>query len=272
MTPEQNSAWDHSNHDAFVHYYEDAHLSDAAVKRLTSVRDIVLARLGRTGQTLDVLDIGCGPGAQSFLWAELGHRVLGLDVSEQFIALAKNRARPSAYTIDFQVASAANLPCPSESIDICVAIELLEHVVEWERCLDEFTRVLRPGGALFITTTNTLCPKQQEFDLPFYSWYPGFLKRRYERLAKTTRPELASFATYPAVNWFTFYGLQRELSRRGCRSEDRFTIANIQNKPGLKRASFHLVRALPPLRLLAHIATPSTWILAIKKGSPTSST
>ncbi len=62
---------------------------------------------------------------------------------------------------------------------------------------------MRPGGVLYLTTTSCLCPSQMEFRLPLYSWYPGFLKRRYERLAKTTRPELANFAIYPAVHWFS---------------------------------------------------------------------
>ena len=149
-------------------------------------------------------------------------------------------------------------------MDVCLAVELLEHVAAWEQCLDEFTRVLRPGGALFLTTTNVLCPKQQEFGLPMYSWYPAPLKRRYERLATTTRPEIASFATYPAVNWFSFYGLRRRLARGGCRSYDRFDIVNASKKSALKRFALHVVRVLPPARFVAHVTTPSTWVLAIK--------
>ena len=54
-----------------------------------------------------------------------------------------------------------------------------------------------------------------EFNLPLYSWYPDPLKRYCERLAVTTRPQVANFDKYPAVNWFSFYELRVFLSRYG---------------------------------------------------------
>src|SRR5207247_8295796 len=120
-------------------------------------------------------------------------------------------------------------------------------------------------GILFLTTTNALCPKQQEYDLPLYSWYPGWLKRRYERLARTTRPELATFATYPAVNWFTPYSLRRELVARGCRALDRYDVVDPMAKRGLKRLAVRAARSSMAGRFLAHLLTPASWVLAVKR-------
>jgi ubiquinone/menaquinone biosynthesis C-methylase UbiE len=257
--------WDHSTHDPFFEYYAGQSRSDETVVRFAIMRDLVLKALARGDGPLDVADLGCGAGTQSFVWARAGHRLHGLDISEKFIGLAKERASQAGLSIDFRVGSVTDLPWPDESMDICLAIELLEHVADWRRCLDEFTRVLRKAGALFLTTTNALCPKQQEFDLPLYSWYPAWAKRRYERLARTTRPELVTYATYPAVNWFTFYGLRRELAKRGCESRDRFDLVDSAKKSVAKRIALSGVRTLPPARLLAHIVTPSTWILAVRR-------
>ena len=99
-------------------------------------------------------------------------------------------------------------------MSVCLP-ELLEHVPDWETCLREAARSLDPGGLLYLSTTNVLCPVQSEFNLPLYSWYPGFIKRRYERLAVTTRPAIANYAKYPAVNWFTFYRLRDYLASTG---------------------------------------------------------
>ena len=96
----------------------------------------------------------------------------------------------------------------------------------------------------------------------FYSWYPGFLKRRYERLSVTTRPELVNHARYPAVNWFTYYGLRAEMARRGFVSMDRFDLFALKPERGVKRLMIQTLRALPPLRWLAHVATPYTVILS----------
>ena len=80
--------------------------------------------------------------------------------------------------------------------------ELLEHVADWQSVISEADRVLKPDGVLYLSTTNVLCPKQMEFELPLYSWYPGFVKRKVERLSVTSHPHLANHAKYPAVNWF----------------------------------------------------------------------
>ena len=128
-----------------------------------------------------------------------------------------------------------------------------------------FARVMRPGAVLFLSTNNTLCPVQSEFNLPLYSWYPAPLKRRYERLAVTTRPELANYARYPAVNWFTFGMLKRELDRRGLAAMDRFETKGLEPLPVAKRAVLAAVRGLPPLRFMAHVVTPYTIVVAVKR-------
>jgi 2-polyprenyl-3-methyl-5-hydroxy-6-metoxy-1,4-benzoquinol methylase len=258
------AAWDHATHDAFLEYYAAESQRDETIERFVSLRGVVLRALACGPEPLDVADLGCGAGTQSMVWSQLGHRAHGLDISEQLVALGRERADRAGLKIDFQVGTVTDLPWADESMDVCLSIQLLEHVADWRRCLDESTRVLRRGGALFLTTTNWLCPTQEEFDLPLYSWYPGRLKRRYEHLARTSRPELASYATYPAVNWFSFYGLRRELRQRGCDCRDRFDLIDGARKSGAKRLALSAVRRFPPARMLAHMTTASTWILAVK--------
>lgn len=167
--------------------------------------------------------------------------------------------------MEFINCSATATPIPTESLDICVIPELLEHVVEWRECLDEAGRIVRPGGLLYLSTTNALCPVQEEFTLPLYSWYPGFLKRRYERLAVTTRPELANYAKYPAVNWFTFYSLRKELVARGfSRFLDRLDMIEILN-PGTPKASIaKLLRRIPFGRFAFQFVTDGSYLIAFK--------
>ncbi len=222
------------------------------------------ARYG-PAEALDVVDIGCGAGTSSFLWAELGHRVCGLDINEPLIGLARARAAESGLDVAFEVGSATDLPWPDGSKDVCLVPELLEHVEPWQRCLDEFARVLRPKGLLLVTTTNKLCPAQDEFRLPLYSWYPAALKRRMVALASTSRPEIAGHATYPAVNWFTFYGLRAALAARGFTVFlDRFDAAVLREPRGVKRLALGLIRSGALMRTLAYVGTRGTLILALK--------
>ena len=256
---------DHSTRKPFFDYYAAQSQQQSTIRRFSAYRDTILRVMGARGSPLEVAEFGCGAGTQSLLWAELGHSVHGLDVSRGLLELARIRAAGASYQIDFRVASATDVPWEDGSMDVCLAVELLEHVPNWPRCLDELTRVLRSRGVLFLTTTNKLCPKQQEFDLPLYSWYPRPLKRYYERLAVTTRPELVQHATHPAVNWFTYRSLRHELRQRGCECLDRFDLMD-PNAQGLpKRMALRALRAVPALRTLGHFVLSSTWILAIKQ-------
>ncbi len=233
------------------------------------VRDKALwlleAAHGIAGSVLEVADIGCGAGTQCRLWAKLGHRVHGLDVNAPLIEVAKKRASEEGLDIELDVGSATELPYPDSSMDVALLPELLEHVANWQDCLNEAVRILKPGGLLYLSTTNWLCPRQQEFNLPMYSWYPGFLKRKYELLAVSTRPEIANHCKYPAVNWFSFYSLANYLETRGFRCLDRFDMVDTENKGALSKLAVALIRSIPPLRFLGHVLTPGSIVFAFKE-------
>jgi len=259
---------DHSSDPSFVAYYEQASLSEETRARFETVRDKVLGLIARQGgpqHRLEVADIGCGAGAQAGLWAQLGHEVCGLDVNEALVAIAARRAAAAGLAIRFDVGTATALPYADASMNVCLLPELLEHVPDWEGCVGEAARVLKPGGVLYLSTTNVLCPVQQEFELPLYSWYPRPLKRRYERLAVTTRPELVNHARYPAVHWFSFYGLRDHLARLGFECLDRFDMVDATRSGAGARFVLGALRRVPPLRWLGHAATPYTVVFAVKR-------
>lgn len=263
-----STSWDHSSHDEFLEYYAEKSIRPAQLQHFRSVKQAILRILDQSnsaGHRYNVLDVGCNAGGQCSVWAEDNHHVHGLDINEPLLELARKRASEARQQIDYRLGSATELPWPDQLMDVCIALELLEHVANWRSCLQEFARVLRPGGILFLTTTNTLCPRQHEFNLPLYSWYPGPLKRHFERLAFATRPDLANHAKYPAVNWFSPYSLGAELARQGLTSRDRFDVVDTTNKSRMAQLIIASIQALPPLRFLAHVCTPSTSLLGIKK-------
>lgn len=264
---QDTETWDHGTRREFLDYYAKASASDEAYQRMGNIRDMllrVIQQCGTLSAPLDVADIGCNAGTLSMLWAKQCHNVFGVDISAELIDLAAKRAQEAGLKIDFRVGTATELPWPDGSMDVCLAPELLEHVKDWEQCLNEFTRILKPGGILFITTSNKLCPKQLEFNLPLYSWYPGFLKRHYERLSVTTRRDIANYATYPAVNWFTFYGLRKELKSRDCTSMDRFDVMDADSGSMTKKIVATVIRHVPVARWIGHVFTPYTIVVARK--------
>lgn len=262
----QNKVWDHSSHDHFFQYYAEQSLTKSTFERFLSIREKILKLIGpqQSQLHLKVADIGCGAGTQSFLWAELGYQVFGIDINQPLIDLAHQRSTELGREVIFCVGSATDLPWSDGSMDVCLVPQLLEHVVDWERCLKEFIRILKPGGILYISTTNKLCPIQSEFNLPWYSWYPGFLKRYFEKLAMTTRPQLANYAKYPAVNWFSFYSLRSTLNPHQFDCLDRFD-SRLHGNNKLKTRILQSICSIPPLRFLGHVMTPYTLLIAIKR-------
>jgi len=250
--------------DHFVAYYEKQSTSPATIAHFRRVRDMLLCALPSTQGQVRVLDIGCGAGSFCQIWAESGFAVAGVDINSELITLAQNRMKAAGLSAEFHSSSAAALPWPDASFAIVTMPELLEHVEDWQSCLAEAIRVLAPGGVLYLSTTNVLCPVQSEFDLPLYSWYPKSLKRRCVRLATSTHPHWVQHASFPAVNWFSPKKLSALLSQQNMKVFNRFEIWAQYSQNRRKRMVGRIIGTIPVLDLLGQLATPSTILVARK--------
>jgi 2-polyprenyl-3-methyl-5-hydroxy-6-metoxy-1,4-benzoquinol methylase len=97
-----------------------------------------------------LLDVGCAGGELGALCAARGWRVHGADAEPALVEAARARG-VDARAVDLERAA---LPWPGGTFEAVVAAEVIEHVVDTDHVLAEIARVLRPGGALVITTPN----------------------------------------------------------------------------------------------------------------------
>ena len=99
---------------------------------------------------MTILDIGCGTGVNAAALAAKGHFVTGVDVSP--VAIERFRG----HGFDGHVANLEDgLPLTSKRFEVVFASEVLEHVVDTERCLAEMFRVVVPDGRLVLSTPNS---------------------------------------------------------------------------------------------------------------------
>jgi ubiquinone/menaquinone biosynthesis C-methylase UbiE len=98
---------------------------------------------------LSVLDVGCGTGWFSEHAASRGARVTSLDIGVRLLEKARQRCptRPIA-------GDACRLPLASNTFDLVISSECIEHTVDPTLALREIHRVTKPGGLLIVTVPN----------------------------------------------------------------------------------------------------------------------
>jgi ubiquinone/menaquinone biosynthesis C-methylase UbiE len=95
-----------------------------------------------------VLDVGCRSGELSESLAVEKQLLVGVDV------IAYERWRHDWPNLVFACADATSLPFADEAFDLVVSGECLQYVSDWRRAIDEFHRVLKPGGILVFSCPN----------------------------------------------------------------------------------------------------------------------
>jgi SAM-dependent methyltransferase len=106
-----------------------------------------------------LLDLGCGTGRLLLAAAAAGHRPLGVDLSAEMLAVARDKARAAGAAIDLLQANLTDLSClPSRSFDHAACLFSTLGMVIGEaprrRAVAEAFRVLRPGGRFVLHVHN----------------------------------------------------------------------------------------------------------------------
>jgi SAM-dependent methyltransferase len=102
------------------------------------------------------LDAGCGWGYNLFLLARAGMEPVGIDIVQNDFLAARRIAEANGYEALLAGADVSALPFAPATFAAVAAVETFEHVYELDRAsaAREAWRVLRPGGALAISTPN----------------------------------------------------------------------------------------------------------------------
>lgn len=99
-----------------------------------------------------ILDDGCGDGALTYLIAQDGADMTGLDLSPDAINIAKQKIKRKKLNINFLCGNSFNLPFSENYFDAVISLEVIEHIIEPADFLKEIYRVLKPGGVVVLST------------------------------------------------------------------------------------------------------------------------
>jgi 2-polyprenyl-6-hydroxyphenyl methylase/3-demethylubiquinone-9 3-methyltransferase len=155
-------------------------------RRFLPLLDRIMAPAA-TGRQTTVLDVGCGNGALCGRFLERGYRVVGIDVSESGLAIAR-AAHPAARFEMLEADETILERLAEPHFDCVTCMEVIEHVYDPLSLLRGCWKAVRPGGTFVCSTPyhgylkNLAIALLDKFDKHVEPWYVGghikFFSRR----------------------------------------------------------------------------------------------
>lgn len=117
-----------------------------------------------------VLDLGCGEGYCTRMLSQRGARVLGLDLSERMIELARQAEDALPLGIRYDTADAVTADLGAASLDLVVAVFLFNYldVERMHKTMANVHRMLRPGGSFVFAVPHPAFAFMRKPAPPFY--------------------------------------------------------------------------------------------------------
>jgi 2-polyprenyl-6-hydroxyphenyl methylase/3-demethylubiquinone-9 3-methyltransferase len=102
-----------------------------------------------------VADVGCGGGLLAESLARAGADVTAIDLAPSMIEVAKLHAAGEGLRVDYRVQSVEALAAEADGrFDVVTCMEMLEHLPDPQEVIGELSKLLKPNGALFVSTLN----------------------------------------------------------------------------------------------------------------------
>jgi 2-polyprenyl-6-hydroxyphenyl methylase/3-demethylubiquinone-9 3-methyltransferase len=174
-----------------------------------------------------VLDVGCGGGILAESMAARGADVLGVDLSERALGVAKLHRLESGIVVDYRLVAAETLAdeMPA-SFDVVTCMEMLEHVPDPGSTIRACAALARPGGMLVFSTLNRN-PKSYLFAILGAEYLLKLLPRGTHDWARFVRPaELAAHARRSHCALVAMCGLVYHPLTQAFRLDERDTDVN----------------------------------------------
>ncbi|MDD1776995.1 MAG: class I SAM-dependent methyltransferase, partial [Candidatus Helarchaeota archaeon] len=102
-----------------------------------------------------LLEVGCATGELLALARSRGASTIGLEISDYAAEVAKSR-----HGLDVRVGSLESQQFTSNTFDLVIALEVIEHVPSPITFLREISRILKPGGFVCLSTPNYRCARR----------------------------------------------------------------------------------------------------------------
>jgi len=193
-----------------------------------------------------ILEIGCGSGYYTKKIAAKTSNLIAIDISQNY--LNKVKFYNPYKIIDYVCCPAEKLPFNKNSFDKILMSEVIEHLLDLEKGINESWRVLKPGGKMIISTPNKYSYLNILYHLKLTIKNPPFVEEHIKEFSgeelKVLLKKHFILEKFYYVNYFPFYLPKFLLNKIGLQRTNK-TIQNIEsflNKiPIIKNLGFIIV-------------------------------
>lgn len=131
-------------------------------KNIIEKRIQIMTKMSSVIPTFNVLEVGCGTGIYTFEMAKYFKNILGLDISGGMLKEARKKIKnqnPTSNNVNvtFIGGDAENIPFKDSSFDCVMSINMLEHLDNIHKAVEEMKRVVKTDGKIIISIPNGNC-------------------------------------------------------------------------------------------------------------------
>jgi len=216
---------------------------DGEMRPLHDLNPVRLRYVERAGSLAGraVLDVGCGGGLLAEAMARQGARVVGLDLADELIEVARLHALEAGIAIEYRVESAEQHALAGAGrYDVVTCMEMLEHVPDPHAIVAALATLVRPGGHVFVSTLNRT-PRAYAMAILGAEYVLRLLPAGTHTYAKFIRPsELAGWARAAGLVVADVAGLEYDPFSRSARLTSDARVNYLMH---LQRPAAHGTRA-----------------------------
>ena len=172
------------------------------------------------------LDLGCGLGRHSILFAENNFNVSAFDISHDAIIKTKKWAEDEKLTLDYQEGDMLNLPYQDEQFDCILCYNVISHTdtLGMKKVIEELKRVLKKDGECYLTLGSK------------DTW--GYKREDWPFVDENTKLRMEEGPEYKVPHFYADYELIKELFKDFKIELIKQVVDYFENK-GLVNESYH---------------------------------
>ena len=138
-----------------------------------------LQKLSQLGPGKKILEIGCGNGVGTLLIEELFQpsEFVATEFDPRLVEIAQIKNKGTRVTVE--AGDATRLRFQDNEFDAVIGLSVIHHIPNWQECIDEMHRVIKPDGLLIIKELSI-----ETFETPFGRIARRFVEHPYDSMLR----------------------------------------------------------------------------------------